>query len=48
MQLTEATIDCLPNNKTKNARHNKAVILNDIGGYPISHSLINEPFVNEL
>ena len=39
--FTQATIDCLINNKTKNALHNEAVILNYIGGDPISHGLSN-------
>ena len=39
--FTQATIDCLANNKTKNALHNEAVILYYIGGDPISHSQRN-------
>ena len=39
--FTPATIDCLTANKTKNALHNEAVILNYIGGDPISHGLSN-------
>ena len=41
MLLTQATIDCLTNNETRNALHNETVILNYIGGDPISHSLSN-------
>ena len=41
IQFTQATIDCLINNKTMNALHNEAVILNYIGGDPISHGLSN-------
>ena len=41
IRFTQATIDCLINNKTKNALHNKSVILNYIGGDPLSHSLSN-------
>ena len=48
IQFTPATIDCLNNNKTKNALHNEKVILNYIGGDPIIHGLSNEPFVNVL
>ena len=39
--FTKATLDCLTNNKTENARHNETVILNNIDGDPISHSLSN-------
>ena len=46
--LTQDTFDCLPTDKTKNAHGDKTVILNYIGGDPISHSLSNEPFVNVL
>ena len=48
IRFTQATIDCLTKNKTKNALHNETVILNYIGEDPISHSLINEPFINVL
>ena len=42
MLITQATIDCLINNKTKNALQNEALlILNYIGGEPIRHSLSN-------
>ena len=41
IQFTPATIDCLINNKTKNALNNMTVILNYIGGDPISHGLSN-------
>ena len=37
--FTQATIDCLINNKTENALHKETVILNYIGGDPISHGL---------
>ena len=43
IQFTQATIDCLAINKTKNALHNETVILSYIGGEQNSHSLINEP-----
>ena len=36
---SEATIDCLINNKTKNALHNETVFLNYICGHLISHGL---------
>ena len=39
--FTQATIDCVINNKTKNALHNEAVILNYISGEPMSHGLSN-------
>ena len=39
--FTQATIDCLINNKTKNTLHNEGVILNYIGVDPISHGLSN-------
>ena len=39
--FTQAAIDCLINNKTKNALHDEAVILNYIGSDPISHGLSN-------
>ena len=39
--FTHATIDCLTTNKTKNALHKETVILNYIGGDPISHGLSN-------
>ena len=48
MLLTQVTIECFINNKTKNALHNDAVILNYIGRDPISHGLSNYPFVNVL
>ena len=41
IQFTPATIDRLTNDKTKNTFHNETVILNYIGGDPISHSLSN-------
>ena len=41
IQLTQATIDYLTNNETKNVLHNDSVILNSIGGDPISHGLSN-------
>ena len=41
IQFTQATIDCLINNKTENALHNDTVILNYIGGDPIIHGLSN-------
>ena len=37
--FTQAIIDCLTINKTENALHNEPVILNHIGGDPITHSL---------
>ena len=39
--FTQAAIDCLTTNKTKNALHSEMIILNYIGGDPISHSLSN-------
>ena len=39
--FTQATIDCLTTNKTKNPLHKEAVILNYIGSDPISYSLSN-------
>ena len=39
--FTQATIDCLTNDKTKNALYYKAVILNYICGDPISYGLSN-------
>ena len=39
--FTQATIDCLFNNKTKKAPQDEMVILNYIGGDSISHSLSN-------
>ena len=45
IRFTQATTDCLATNKTKNALHSKKVILNYFGGDPISHSLIDKPFV---
>ena len=44
--FTQATTDCLTTNKTKNALHNETVILNYIGGDPISRSLSNYPYAN--
>ena len=44
IQFTQTTIDCLTNNITKNACHSEMVNLNYVGGDPISHSLINEPY----
>ena len=41
MWFTQATINCLTTNKTKNALHNEAVTLNYIGGDPISYDLSN-------
>ena len=41
MLFTQATIDCLTTNETKNALHNETVILNYIGGDPIGHGLSN-------
>ena len=41
MLFTQATLDFLINNKTKNALHNEVVISNYIGGDPISHGLSN-------
>ena len=41
MLFAQASIDCLINNKTKNALNSEAVILNYIGGDPISHRLSN-------
>ena len=46
--LLRLTTDCLITDKTKNALHNETVILNDIGGVPISHSLGNYPCVKVL
>ena len=48
IQFTQATIDCLTNNKTENIHNNETVILNFIGGDPISRNLSNEPFLNVL
>ena len=39
--FSQASKDCLTNNKTKNALHNKAVILNYVVDVPISPSLSN-------
>ena len=39
--FTQATIDCLTTNKTKNALHDETVILNYICGGLISHGLSN-------
>ena len=41
LRFTQATIDFLIKNKTKNALHNKAVILSYISGDPFSHGLSN-------
>ena len=41
MQFTQATVDCLTTNKTKNALHNETIILSYIGGDPFSHGLRN-------
>ena len=41
IQFTQATIDCLTTNKTKNVLLNETVILNYIGAVPISSSLSN-------
>ena len=41
IQFTQVTIDCLPNNKTKNALHNETVILNYVYWWRLSHSLYN-------
>ena len=46
--FTQATIDCLITNETKNVLHKEMVILNCIGVDPISYSLSNWPFVNVL
>ena len=43
--FTQATIDYLSTNKTKNALHNETVILNYIGDDPISRSLSNYPYI---
>ena len=40
-QFTQATIDYLATNETKNALHNEAVIYTYIGGASISHVLSN-------
>ena len=40
IQFTQATIDCLTTNKTKNVLFNETVILNHIGGDPISLACI--------
>ena len=37
IQFTQATIDCLINSNSKNAFHNKVVILSYISGDSISH-----------
>ena len=39
MLFIQATIDCLNNNKTKNACYDETVILVFIGGDPIGHIL---------
>ena len=41
MLFTQAMIHCLTTDETKNALHNEMVILNYIGGNPISHGLSN-------
>ena len=41
IRFTQTTIDCLTTNKTKNVLLDETVILNYIGGEPISHSLSN-------
>ena len=41
IQFTQATIDCLTKNKTKNVFVNETVILSYICGDPISHGLRN-------
>ena len=41
MLFTQATIDYLATNEIKNALHNETVILNYVGGDPISHGLSN-------
>ena len=41
IRFTQATIDCLTTNDTKNALHKETVILNYIGGDPISYNLSN-------
>ena len=48
IRFTQAIIDCLTNNKTKNIHNDETVILNYIGGDPISRNLSNEPFLNVL
>ena len=48
IRFTQATIDCLSNNETKNALLKETVILNYICGDPISRNRSNEPFVNVL
>ena len=48
IRFTRATIDWLTTNKTKNVLHKEMVILNHIGGNPISYRLSNQPFVNVL
>ena len=39
IRFTQAIIDCLTTNKTKNDLHKETVILNYNGGDPISYSL---------
>ena len=46
--FTQATIDFLTTNKTKNALHGETVILNYICGGLIGHGLSNIPFVKVL
>ena len=41
MLFTQATIDYLATNETKNALHNEAVILNYFSGDPFSNGLSN-------
>ena len=41
IQSTQAIIDCLKTNKTKNGFNSEAIILNYIDGDPISDSLSN-------
>ena len=41
IRFTQATIDCLTTNETKNVFHKKTVILNCIDVDPISNSLSN-------
>ena len=41
MKFTQATVDCLAKNKTKNGLHKETVILIYIGGDPICYSLSN-------
>ena len=41
MQFTQATVDCLTKNKTKNGLYKETAISNHIGGDPIGYSLSN-------